>query len=88
MGFPLIVGIISIFLLIQSFYLITADRQKQQYQQKQQQQNRIVLSPNRVPHWKVENNINRGPFYGQPEQVHLSYASDPSKLTGAQRRLQ
>ncbi|KAL3085574.1 hypothetical protein niasHT_037315 [Heterodera trifolii] len=80
MGFPLIVGIISIFLLIQSFYLITADRQKQQYQQKQQQQNRIVLSPNRVPHWKVENNINRGPFYGQPEQVHLSYASDPSKL--------
>uniref|UniRef100_A0A183BKX1 Purple acid phosphatase n=1 Tax=Globodera pallida TaxID=36090 RepID=A0A183BKX1_GLOPA len=47
----------------------------------QLQQNRIALNdPNRVPHWKIENNINQGPFYGQPEQVHLSYGGETSKL--------
>uniref|UniRef100_A0AC35FGD3 Purple acid phosphatase N-terminal domain-containing protein n=1 Tax=Panagrolaimus sp. PS1159 TaxID=55785 RepID=A0AC35FGD3_9BILA len=39
---------------------------------------RTYLSSNRKPHWKTDN-PNRGPFFGQPEQVHLSYGGDPSK---------
>uniref|UniRef100_A0A914XYM1 Purple acid phosphatase n=1 Tax=Panagrolaimus superbus TaxID=310955 RepID=A0A914XYM1_9BILA len=39
---------------------------------------RSYLSPNRKPHWKTDD-PNRGPFFGQPEQVHLSYGGDPSK---------
>ena len=40
---------------------------------------REYLSKNRVPHWKTAD-PNKGPFYGQPEQVHLSYGGDPSKI--------
>lgn len=38
--------------------------------------NRIKLETKRVPEWQKINNfnaINHGPFFGQPEQVHLSY---------------
>jgi len=40
---------------------------------------REYLSKNRTPHWKTSD-PNRGPFYGQPEQVHISYGGDPSKM--------
>uniref|UniRef100_A0A914Q0T3 Purple acid phosphatase N-terminal domain-containing protein n=1 Tax=Panagrolaimus davidi TaxID=227884 RepID=A0A914Q0T3_9BILA len=39
---------------------------------------RTYLSSNRKPHWKTDD-PNRGPFFGQPEQVHLSYGGNPSK---------
>uniref|UniRef100_A0A1I8AR97 Purple acid phosphatase n=1 Tax=Steinernema glaseri TaxID=37863 RepID=A0A1I8AR97_9BILA len=39
----------------------------------------IFLDPNRTPHWKSDN-PNKGPFFGQPEQVHLSYGGDPSRV--------
>uniref|UniRef100_A0AC34PZH4 Purple acid phosphatase n=1 Tax=Panagrolaimus sp. JU765 TaxID=591449 RepID=A0AC34PZH4_9BILA len=38
---------------------------------------RSFLKENRIPHWKTSD-PNRGPYYGQPEQVHLSYGGDPS----------
>lgn len=39
-------------------------------------QNRIKLDSSRVPMWRQRKNfnaLNDGPFFGQPEQVHLSY---------------
>uniref|UniRef100_A0A915M509 Purple acid phosphatase n=1 Tax=Meloidogyne javanica TaxID=6303 RepID=A0A915M509_MELJA len=49
-----------------------------------QEKNRIPLrDPFRNVHWRAkdgENVNNRGPFYGQPEQVHLSYGGDPSRI--------
>uniref|UniRef100_A0A914MVJ0 Purple acid phosphatase n=1 Tax=Meloidogyne incognita TaxID=6306 RepID=A0A914MVJ0_MELIC len=49
-----------------------------------QEKNRIPLrDPFRNVHWKAkdgENVNNRGPYYGQPEQVHLSYGGDPSRI--------
>uniref|UniRef100_A0A914C5S6 Purple acid phosphatase N-terminal domain-containing protein n=1 Tax=Acrobeloides nanus TaxID=290746 RepID=A0A914C5S6_9BILA len=38
------------------------------------------LNKNRKPHWFDENNGNSGPFYGQPEQVHLAYGGSPDKV--------
>lgn len=38
--------------------------------------NRIKLDVERIPEWKKRNNfnsLNHGPFFGQPEQIHLSY---------------
>ncbi|KAK0408941.1 hypothetical protein QR680_004253 [Steinernema hermaphroditum] len=37
------------------------------------------LNPNRTPHWKNDD-PNQGPFFGQPEQVHLSYGGSPNKI--------
>ncbi len=34
---------------------------------------RHSLDPRRVPNWKRANDPNQGPYYAQPEQVHLSY---------------
>uniref|UniRef100_A0A1I8BYK0 Purple acid phosphatase n=1 Tax=Meloidogyne hapla TaxID=6305 RepID=A0A1I8BYK0_MELHA len=49
-----------------------------------EEKNRIPLRDAfRNVHWKAkdgENVNNRGPFYGQPEQVHLSYGGDPSRI--------
>ncbi|CAJ0582446.1 unnamed protein product, partial [Mesorhabditis spiculigera] len=39
-----------------------------------------LLNPNRIPKWKALNDPNQGPIYPQPEQVHISYAGDPTKM--------
>ncbi|CAB3397168.1 unnamed protein product [Caenorhabditis bovis] len=36
------------------------------------------LENDRVPNWKKLNDLNIGPIYGQPEQVHISYGGDPT----------
>ncbi|CAD5226353.1 unnamed protein product [Bursaphelenchus okinawaensis] len=38
------------------------------------------LSENRKTHWELRNDPNFGPYYGQPEQIHLSYGGTPDKL--------
>uniref|UniRef100_A0A7E4ZS12 Purple acid phosphatase n=1 Tax=Panagrellus redivivus TaxID=6233 RepID=A0A7E4ZS12_PANRE len=40
---------------------------------------RTYLEVGRTAHWMDPNDANRGPYYGQPEQVHLSYGGDPSR---------
>ncbi|KAI6188915.1 Purple acid phosphatase [Aphelenchoides besseyi] len=40
---------------------------------------RLYLDPHRKLSWK-QSNPNYGPYRGQPEQVHLSYGGDPSKV--------
>ncbi|TKR70323.1 hypothetical protein L596_022364 [Steinernema carpocapsae] len=39
----------------------------------------LQLKADRKAHWQT-GNPNHGPFYGQPEQVHLSYGGDPSRV--------
>ncbi|CAD5230890.1 unnamed protein product [Bursaphelenchus xylophilus] len=38
------------------------------------------LSDNRKTHWELRNDPNYGPYYGQPEQIHLSYGGSPDKI--------
>ncbi|CAD6189615.1 unnamed protein product [Caenorhabditis auriculariae] len=39
------------------------------------------LPVNRIPYWKALKDRNRGPAYAQPEQVHLAYGGDPTKMS-------
>lgn len=41
---------------------------------------RHSTGPRRIPKWKLKDSPNQGPYRGQPEQVALSYAGDPSEM--------
>jgi hypothetical protein len=44
---------------------------------------RLHLESDRTPHWFDANDQNKGPFYGQPEQVHLSYGGRSQNIANA-----